>query len=322
MKKNPPTLRLAEDPLVDEIRELHSYADDASSGNTQRAYRSDWRHFELWCSERKVVAMPIGADELALYLKCCVEELGLSVSTTRRKLAALADAHNRERAPFPQDAWIVRNTMRRLRRENGRPARGKAPLLTKDLKKMIGHCPPTLQGARDKALLLLGFAAALRRSELVNLDIEDLAACDEGLILTIRRSKTDQSGEGFRKGIPFGKNIEVCPVKAVALWLEASNIQSGPLFRGIKKNGKIRQSRLSDRVVALIVKKYSGLINKKVDSFAGHSLRAGFATSAAIAGASEHSIQKQTGHANLNVLRRYIREAEMFRDNAMNKIGL
>lgn len=322
MSKNTPTLRLIDDPLAEEIRELRAFADDAAATNTQRAYGSDWRHFESWCAEKRIAPVPIGADELALYLKSCVEAFGLSVATTRRKLAAIADAHKRNGSPFEGNSWIVKNTMKRLQRENGRPARGKSPLLVKDLRKMVLRCSNDIQGVRDKAVLLLGFAGALRRSELVNLDVEDISGAEEGLILTIRRSKTDQTGKGLRKGIPFGEHAETCAVRAVLAWMDLAHLSSGPLFRGITKNKKVRQSRLSDQVVALIVKKYSGEIGKQTDCFSGHSLRAGFATSASIAGASEASIQRQTGHQSLAVLRRYIRESSLFRENAASKIPI
>ena len=138
----------------------------------------------------------------------------------------------------------------------------------------------------------------------------------------VRKGKTDQKREGRKIGIPFGQDAQTCPVKALCGWIEAAQINSGPLFRAVTKYDRPRPTRLSDRYVAETVKKYCALIKKRVPLFSGHSLRAGFATSAAIAGASERSIQKQTGHASLNVLRRYIREAEMFRDNALSKLDL
>src|SRR5512135_2979976 len=160
------------------------------------------------------------------------------------------------------------------------------------------------------------------RSDLVNLDVDDLAKADEGLVLMVRKGKTDQKREGRKIGIPYGKDPSTCPVRVLCEWITAAEITSGPLFRAVTKFGRVRQTRLSDRIVAEIVKKYCALIGKRVPLFSGHSLRAGFATSAAIAGASERSIQKQTGHASVNVLRRYIREAEMFRDNALSKLDL
>ena len=261
-------------------------------------------------------------DDLALYLRYCAEKLGLKVSTVQRRVSAISEAHARNGHPSPAGEWVVRNTMRRLRRDLGAPARGKNPVLVKDLKAMLAHCPQTLAGRRDKAILLVGFCGAFRRSDLVNLDIEDLAKADEGLVLMVRKGKTDQKREGRKIGIPYGKDPLTCPVRALCEWIAEAQITSGPLFRAVTKFGRPRPTRLCDRVVAEIVKKYCKQIGKRVPLFSGHSLRAGFATSAAIAGASERSIQKQTGHASVNVLRRYIREAEMFRDNALSKLDL
>jgi len=156
----------------------------------------------------------------------------------------------------------------------------------------------------------------------VNLDVEDIAKADEGLVLMIRKGKTDQNREGRKIGIPFGKDPHTCPVRVLCEWMVAAQISEGPLFRAVTKLHRPRSTRMSDRVVAEIVKRYCRFIGKRVPFFSGHSLRAGFATSAALAGASERSIQKQTGHASLAVLRRYIREAEIFRDNAFSKLSL
>ena len=174
--------------------------------------------------------------------------------------------------------------MRRLRRDLGAPARGKNPVLVDDLKAMLAHCPPTLAGRRDKAILLVGFCGAFRRSDLVNLDIEDLAKADEGLVLMVRKGKTDQKREGRKIGIPYGKDPLTCPVRALCEWIAEAQITSGPLFRAVTKFGRVRPTRLCDRVVAVIVKKYCEQIGKRVPLFSGHSLRAGFATSAAIGG--------------------------------------
>lgn len=211
--------------------------------------------------------------------------------------------------------------MKRLRRELGVPANGKKPIMAEELKAMLRHCAPTMAGIRDKAILLIGFSGAFRRSDLVNLDVEDLSTADEGLVITIRKGKTDQKREGRKIGIPYGEEDVTCPVKALMKWLDAAQIDSGPVFRAVTKFERPRPTRLSDQVVAETVKRYCSLIGKKTAHFSGHSLRAGFATSAAVAGASERSIQKQTGHANLNILRRYIRDGEIFKDNAFNKLN-
>lgn len=320
--KNPPALPTRVLAKRLETSEAFEFAAQADAPNTQRAYTADWKHFLSWCSKRNRCPLPADPDDLALYLRFCAEKLGLKMSTVERRMAAISEAHGRNGHVSPTHEWVIRNTMRRLRRELGSPARGKNPILVADLKKMIRKCPGTLAGARDKAILLTGFSGALRRSDLVNLDVEDISKADEGLVLMIRKGKTDQKREGRKIGIPFGHDPLTCPVRALCEWLEASRITEGPIFRAVTKFDRPRPTRLSSNVVAEIVKKYCALVGKRASLFAGHSLRAGFATSAAIAGASEHSIQKQTGHQSLLVLRRYIREAEMFRDNAVGKLDL
>ena len=185
-----------------------------------------------------------------------------------------------------------------------------------------GNAPTGLGGARDRALLLLGFAGAFRRSELVGIDVEDLGFREEGLVVTLRRSKTDQEGEGRRVGIPYGSDPATCPFRAVRAWLKLSGIDSGPLFRPIDRRGRLGPSRLTDKSVALLVKRYVKDVGLDPARFSGHSLRAGLVTAAALAGASERSIMAQTGHRSPNMVRRYIRECSLFQDNAAAKTGL
>lgn len=320
--KNSPALRPLTELRDRESLDAFEYAALADAPNTQRAYASDWKHFLSWCRNRNRCPLPVNPDDLALYLRFCAQKLELKVSTVQRRLSAISEAHSRNGHQSPAGDWIVRNTMKRLRRELGAPARGKNPILVDDLKAMIAHCPPSLAGARDRAVLLIGFCGALRRTDLVNLDIEDISSADEGLVLMIRKGKTDQKREGRKIAIPFGHEPLSCPVRALCEWVDFAQITVGPLFRAVTNLGRPRPTRLSDRVVAEIVKRYCALIGKSVSQFAGHSLRAGFVTSAAMAGATERSIQKQTGHASLIILRRYIREAELFTDNAFNKLNL
>ena len=241
-------------------------------------------------------------DDLALFLRYCAEELGLKISTVQRRVSAISEAHARNGHPSPAGEWVVRNTMRRFDAISVPGPAGRTRCWSKTSRR-FAHCPQTLAGHRDKAILLVGFCGAFRRSDLVNLDVEDLAKADEGLVLMVRKGKTDQKREGRKIGIPYGKDPLTCPVRALCEWIAEAQITSGPLFRAVTKFGRPRPTRLCDRVVAEIVKKYCKQIGKRVPLFSGHSLRAGFATSAAIAGASERSIQKQTGHASVNVLR-------------------
>ena len=182
--------------------------------------------------------------------------------------------------------------------------------------------PETLLGRRDACLLLLGFSSAMRRSELVALDVADVNHTNDGLIVTVTRSKTDQEGEGRQIGIPYGSNPTTCPVRTSRAWLDVSGIEDGPLFRPIDRHGKLGKERLSNRAVAMIVKRTAQAAGLDPKVVAGHSLRSGMATSAARAGATEAEIMNQTVHKSLPVLRRYIRRGSLFNDNAAAKLGL
>src|SRR5207245_2323082 len=208
------------------------------------------------------------------------------------------------------------------RRAKGTAPVQKAPTLTDDIRAMVDSTDAGMIGSRDRALILLGFAGAFRRSELVSLDVEDCAFGKDGLTVTLRRSKTDQQGAGRKIGIPYGSNPETCPVRTVQSWLEQTAITSGPVFRSINRHGQVQSGRLSCIDVARIVKKLAHRAGLDAEKYAGHSLRAGHATSAAIAGASERSIMNQTGHKSVQMVRRYIRDGSLFRENSAGKLGL
>lgn len=307
---------------VEELEDAHAYARQAKAANTRHAYQADWNDFETYLKKRNRSTLPASPDDVALYLRYLVHRRGLKVSTASRRLAAIAERHQSSGFTSPSEEWVVRNTLRRLRCEHGTPARGKAPLLIEDVREIMERIPDTLTGVRDRAILLLGFAGAMRRRELVSLDIEDLALAPEGIVISINQSKTDQIRKGRKIGIPHGAHEATCPVRAVLYWLEHSKLCEGPLFRGITKHGAVRSSRLTDQIVADIVKQYTKAIGKYASRFSAHSLRAGFITSAAIAGVSERAIQDQSGHQSVTVLRRYIRDACIFRFNAASKVGL
>ena len=307
---------------VGDLEDVHAYARQARSENTQRAYQADWRDFELSLKKLGRISLPAAPDDVARYIRYLVERRRLKLATVSRRLAAIAERHKASGCASPVDEWVVRSTLRRLRCEHGAPAQGKAPLLTDGLRKMLAAIPDTLSGDRDRAILLLGFAGAMRRRELISLDVQDLALAPEGLVLSINRSKTDQTGRGRKIGIPYGKHEATCPVRAVLRWLERSRLADGPLFRGITKHGAVRTTRLTDQIVSDIVKQYAKAIGKPVSQLSAHSLRAGFITSAAIAGVPERAIQDQSGHHSVTILRRYIRDACIFRFNAASKVGL
>jgi integrase len=217
---------------------------------------------------------------------------------------------------------MVRNTLKGIKRTMGTAAVQKAPTLTDDIRAMVDATDAGTIGARDRALMLLGFAGAFRRSELVSLDAEDCAFGKDGLTVTLRRSKTDQQGTGRKIGIPYGANPGTCPVRTIQAWLEQAGVSAGPLFRSINRHGKVQPGRLAGIDVARVVKKLVDRAGLDAAKYAGHSLRAGHATSAAIAGASERSIMNQTGHRSVQMVRRYIRDGSLFRENSAGKLGL
>jgi len=218
--------------------------------------------------------------------------------------------------------WRVRLVNAGIRRVHGVAPRQVRPVVTEDLRRMVDTCGDDPAGIRDRALLLIGFAAALRRSELVGLDAPDVEETRDGLVVTVRRSKTDQEEAGRKVGVPYGSNLATCPVRAWRSWVEEADIGTGPLFRGIDRHCNIAATRLSDRGVALIVKRRAERAGIDPDTVSGHSLRAGLASAVAAAGVSERAIAATTGHKSMNVLRGYIRDGSLFTENAAAAVGL
>jgi site-specific recombinase XerD len=305
------------DPAAERVG---AYLAQAKAANTLRAYAADWRHFVGWCRGRGAASLPADPGTVSLYL---AELAGTArVSTLTRRVSAISQAHQLAGAASPTGHPLVRTVMAGVRRAKGTAQQGKKPVLAEDLRRMVACLPDSLQGVRDRALLLVGFAGAFRRSELVSLDIADLEWNRDGLVVSIRRSKTDQEGQGRRVGIPYGSRPETCPVRAGKNWLELLDQDSGPLFRAIDRHAHISGRRLSDKSVALIVKRAAGAAGLSSVDLAGHSLRSGLATAAAAAGVSERAIMAQTGHRSLATLRKYIREGSLFLENAAAKVGL
>ena len=246
----------------------------------------------------------------------------LKTATITRRISAISQAHQIAGFESPTQTTEVRLVLAGIRRSKGTAQAAKTPVLVDDLRRMIAELPGNLLGVRDRALLLIGFSGGFRRSELVALDVADIAVTREGLVVTIRRSKTDQEAEGRKIGIPYGSNPDTCPVRALQDWLERSAITDGPLFRPVNRHGKMASMRLSSAAVADIVKRYAAAVGLDAAEFSGHSLRSGLATSAAMAGASERSIMNQTGHRSHAMVRRYIRDGSLFRENAASVVGL
>ena len=304
-------------PLPSQVRE---FIRASKAENTLRGYQSDWRHFCAWCDGRGLVPLPATAATVAEYIAQCAGRL--KVGSIQRRLNAVAEAHKATGLESPTQSPIVRNTLKGIRRTKGTAPDQKAPALTDDIRAMVEARDAGIIGLRDRALVLLGFAGAFRRSELVGLAVEGCAFGKDGLTVVLRRSKTDQTGEGRKVGIPYGSNPETCPVRTLQAWLETAAIPSGPLFRSINRHGRIQAKGLSGMDVARVVKKLAKRAGLDPANYAGHSLRAGHATSAAIAGASERSIMNQTGHRSVQMVRRYIREGSLFRENSAGKLGL
>ena len=289
--------------------------------NTLRGYQSDWREFCAWCEgPNNLCPLPASPESVASYIAECAGRL--KVGSIQRRLNAITEAHKAVGLESPTSAGMVRNTIKGIRRTLGTASVQKAPTLTDDIRAMVEATAAGNIGARDRALILLGFAGAFRRSELIVLAIEDCTFGNDGLTVTLRRSKTDQDGVGRKVGIPYGSNPETCPVRILQAWLELAGIVSGPVFRSINRHGKIQPGRLSGIDVARVVKKLAERAGLDAAKYAGHSLRAGHATSAAIAGASERSIMNQTGHRSVQMVRRYIRDGNLFRENSAGKLGL
>src|SRR6202790_2764218 len=282
------------------------------AASTRKAYGTDFRLFKAYCDAKGVSSLPASPETVAAYI--AAEAQTAKPSTIGRRVAAIRYAHKLAGLETPTDAEGVKATMRGIRRTFGGARNKKSPAVAAKMLGMVATAPEGLAGLRDRALLLLGFAGAFRRSELVALDVLDLEETETGLLVTIRRGKTDQEGAGRTIAIPRGD--VACPVKALRLWLEAAAIEAGPIFRPIDRGGTVRRSRLTCRSVANFVKAYAAPAGLDASTFSGHSLRSGFLPSAAAKGASIFKMMDQSGHKSVDTLRGYVRDAELFKDHA------
>lgn len=285
---------------------------DSLSENTRRAYHFDLAHFEAWGG-----GIPASPERIAHYLADLASTY--APATISRRLAALSKAHRARGLDDPTKAEIVKSTLRGIKRTLGTAQREAKPILKDDLFSMLERMDDSTKDQRDKALLLIGFAAALRRSELVGLDVADIEHVRQGIVITLRRSKTDQIGAGRKIGIPFGRR-RWCPVKHLTAWLDHAGITEGPIFRSVGRGGHISPHRLSTEAVSILVKQHAQSARFDPDAYSGHSLRAGLATSAAMVGASTLSIRRTTGHASDAMLARYVRIGDIFMDNAAGAV--
>ena len=297
---------------------------NSKANNTIRAYKSDFQDFHAFCFKHGLQSLPTEPKIISIYLTYLSQKF--KVSTLKRRMVSISAFHKLKGFYLDMKHPIIIENLLAIRRKYGSFQIGKKPLLINNLKLIINVIDTIivnkLKQLRDKSLILVGFAGGFRRAELVSINFEDLEFTEEGLKINIKKSKTDQFGEGMIKGIPYFQNKMYCPVANLKKWLEISKITTGPIFKRFSKGLSLTNKRLTDQSVALIIKEYLNLAGIDNKNFSGHSLRSGFATVAADSGADERSIMAMTGHKSSQMVRRYIKEANIFKNNALNKIKL
>jgi integrase len=300
-------------PRAPPLESARSYASDARSKPTVKRYRAAWAIFTAWCDDQGLAPLPAEPATVAAFMAARADA-GRRVLTIELELTAIGEAHKAAGFASPRAHPAVVATRKGIRRRLGMAPIQKTALSIVQLRAILVALPNRLIGTRDRALLLLGFAGAFRRSELVGLDVDDLAFCPEGLRVTLRRSKTDQEGSGRTVGIPTSTDPAMCPMRAVRAWLDDAKVTSGPVFREVARYGQVGATRLANRVVGSVVKRAASAVGLDPSQLAGHSLRAGYATSAAQAGKPVFAIQQQTGHKSVAMVSRYVRAVDLFKD--------
>jgi site-specific recombinase XerD len=293
--------------------------------NTVRAYKSDFNDFGLFCAQNGFKSLPSEPKIVSLYLTH-LSTKEAKMSTLKRRLVSIGIIHKLKGYYLDtKHPTIIENIMG-IKRRKGSIQKGKKPILINSLKAIINTIDQLdkqkIKKLRDRSIILIGFSGGFRRNEIVSLDYDDLDFVAEGLKINLKRSKTDQFGEGSVKGLPYFDNSQYCPVVSLKKWIEISKIRSGPLFRRFTKGLNLSEYRLTDQTVALLIKEYLKLAGIDNKNYSGHSLRSGFATTAAESGAEERSIMAMTGHKSSEMVRRYIKEADLFKNNALNKIKI
>ena len=298
---------------------------NSKANNTVRAYKSDFKDFGLFCAQNGFKNLPTEPKIVSLYLTH-LSTKGVKISTLKRRLVSIGVIHKLKGHYLDtKHPSIIENIMG-IKRRKGSIQKGKKPILINSLKQIINVIDEQkneeIKKLRDRSIILIGFSGGFRRNEIVSLDLDDLDFVPEGLKITLRKSKTDQFGEGSTKGLPYFDNSQYCPVVSLQKWITISKISSGPLFRRFKKGSKLSMNRLTDQTVALLIKQYLSLAGIDSQNYSGHSLRSGFATSAAESGVEERNIMAMTGHKSTEMVRRYIKDANLFKNNALNKIKI
>lgn len=306
--------------LLELRQEARQHLANSKAENTKRAYRSDWTQFTDWCETNGFHFLPAEPETLVYYITFLGKSL--KTSSIKRKMTAISQKHETAGYASPAKTALVKGVWDGLQRSIGVKEQGKDALWLDDLRKLVEAIPKdTAIGIRNRALLVVGWAAALRRSELVSLDVEHVERTREGILLNLVRSKTDQKGEGQVVALPYGSNPTTCPVRLLEDWIEAAGLSEGPLFRRMDRHGNIL-GRMTPQSVRLIVKGCCESVEMPSEKYGAHSLRSGFCSTAAKAGKAEHQIMKQTRHKRSDSLQRYIKKANLFDDNAASGIGL
>ena len=298
---------------------------NSKANNTVRAYKSDFDDFGLFCAQNGFKSLPSDPKVVSLYLTY-LSTKDVKMSTLKRRLVSIGVIHKLKGHYLDTKHPSIIENMMGIKRRKGSIQKGKKPLLINNLKILINVIDKKnneeIKKLRDRSIILIGFSGGFRRNEIVSLDYDDLEFVQEGLKISLKRSKTDQFGEGLVKGLPYFENSKYCPVISIKKWIEISKISSGAIFRRFIKGSKLSHNRLTDQSVALLIKHYLKLAGIESKNYSGHSLRSGFATSAAESGAEERSIMAMTGHKSSEMVRRYIKEANLFKNNALNKINI
>ena len=315
--------------LVTDLKALHEETlnnlKSSKAINTIRAYKSDFKDFGAFCAKHNFRTLPTEPKIVALYLTY-LSGKDAKMSTLRRRLVSIGMIHKLKGHYLDMKHPVIVENLMGIKRTKGSIQRGKKPILINQLKAIVDvinkEKTEEIKKIRDKSIILVGFGGGFRRTELISIDYEDLEFVPEGVKITLRRSKTDQFGEGMTKGLPYFTNETYCPVVHLKKWIKISNIKDGPVFRRFAKGCSPTSNRLTDQSVVLLIKKYLELAGIENKNYSGHSLRSGFATVSAESGADERSIMAMTGHKTTQMVRRYIKEANLFKNNALNKIKI
>ena len=309
--------------LEELIQKARNFVAAAKAPATLKAYRNDRRDFESWCRAHQLPSLPSTPESVALYIADRASTL--ASGTIARRLTSITKAHQAAGltdAPATTRHFVVGETLKGIRRTIGTAQHGKAPLLSADIRRIVAARRENLLGLRDAALVLVGFAGGFRRSELAVIYIYDLKFSTDGVVVTVRKSKTDQEGAGREVGLPFGASQDTCPVRALRQWLDRAGIREGPVFRSVGRYGHVSRRGLHKDSIGKLLKRAAARAGMNVDPLGGHSLRAGCVTQAAMNGVREFVIMRQTGHKTVATLRRYIRSGEIFRENAVAGLGI